>query len=770
MDEFLSCLLVVAIFGIIVWAFVPSKKKKESQTLHDLLDRGIISWDEAKAIETFEREDQIKKWVKHKLITPRQAALFLNPQKVWEEEIKKAQEAEKAREEEIQKEKTQREKSVQRAKAVSPAPQKMFRISILTAICYLALGSILLGVIALVAANYDKIPPSVRTMSTLFWLTMSAVAVFWTYIKGKIRAKEWFIVAAVGLIGANIGMVSQWFQLNGNPMDALFWWAVLSVCFIWISAKKFWAYLWYPAVISTCLFSDYFEPIYNFLTYRIPSPLAGAFGLMTLGLLAHQIAPEHNLVKVLKYWCCAGVLALCGLFDVDLSMNTAISYPIADNFGQSLRAIWALLILSAYPIYMMRGEKQIFWTLLGVLGAGLLTAMVYIPTVGALMTLFLLMMIALYGAKQNSEAIFNGVLLAMFMRLVFVHFPSPMAALMGVATLTAIGYQMAPNHKLHSLFKIGPLLASIALTIWFDIDLTDHKGITYPIIYETKWALKNIGTLLMLSAYPIWVMRRNRLAVLGIFGVLAVGLLTSIIHIPMMGALTTLFVLMMVALYGARQNSETYFDVVLFAMFARLAFIHFPSPMAALMGVATLTAIGYQMAPNHKLHDIFKIGPIIACVILAICFDVDLTEHKRTIFPIFKDATWALKNAGALLVLSAYPIYMMRKNKLGVLAILGILAISLLATFIKAPVLGIVMTLFLLSCVATYVAKNNDLRAFNFVIFLMFIRLVLAYFHLFATLATTGVGLIVLGVLILLGVWLYSKFKDRLFQYLQNRL
>ena len=601
MEEFFGIIFAIAFIVFIIWLIAPSSKKKAPQTVQELLDNGIISWQEAKAIQKFEREEQIKSWVKHKLITPAQAAFVLNPNKAWTPEPQKIQ----------------KDNIPVKAKETTVQPVKTFRLSFVSAICYLALGSILLGIIALVAANYDKIPPAVRALSTLFLLCGVSFATFYTYVKGKNRAKEWFIVAGVGLIGANIGTISQWFQLSGNPMNALFWWAVLSVCFIALSGKQFWAYAWYPVVALTFVSSDYLKPVMDFVTYRVPSPLAGAFGIMTLWLIANQIAPNHNLVKVLKYWCVVGVVALCGLFDARLSFGHEISFPIIQKTGYAFRCIWALVILAAYPIYMMRQNKRILWALLGVLAVALFTSMVQIPIVGTLTTLFILMMIALYGAKQNSEMLFNTVLAAMFLRLIGVHFPSP---------------------------------------------------------------------------------------------------------------------------------------------------------MAGMMGVVTLTLIGYQMAPEHKLRDLFKVLPAIACILLAIRFDIDLTDQRSTSFPLFKDSTWALKNIWALVILSAYPIYVMRKYKLAIFGILGVAAIAILASLVKAPVLGIIMTLFLLSLAAAYVAKKNDVKSFNIMLFLMFIRLVLAYFHLFATLATTGVGLIVLGILILLGVWFYTKMRDRLFQYLQHRL
>ena len=601
----MDVIIGIIIVAVIVWMAATPSKKKENKTIQELVDNGFISWQEAKAIQEFERTEKIKSWVKHKLISPRQAALILNPHQAMASEPTRVQQMPIPT------------KTKEKTKATSAQPVKTFHLSFISAVCYLALGSILLGIIAVVAANYDKIPPIVRALSTLSCLCAVTFAVFYTYIKGKNRIKEWFIVAGVGLIGANIATVSQWFQLSGNPMDALFWWSVLSVCFIGISKKEFWAYLWYLAVAFTFISSDYLKPVMNFMSYHIPSPLAGAFGIITLWLVTNQLAPNHHLVKVLKYWCLLGIVLLCGLFDAKLSFEYPDSFSITKSAGYTFRCIWALVILSAYPIYMMRQHKQILWTLLG-----------------------------------------------MFI----------------------------------------------------------------------------------------------------------VGIITSIVQISIIGALTTLFILMMIALYSAGKQNETIFNSVLCAMFVRLAFIHFPSPMAAMMGIATLTLLGYQMAPKHQLHDIFKIIPAGVCIALAIWFDIDLTTQKYTSFPILKNPMWVFKNVWTLVILSAYPIYVMRRYKLALLSILGVLFIAILSSLIKAPVLGIIMTLFLLSVLAIYIAKENNIKAFNITIFLMFIRLLLAYFHLFASLATTGVGLIILGILILFGVWFYTKFKDRLFQYLKGRL
>ena len=608
--EYVGIILLIAFFVII---FKAGPKPVIQKYIQKLWEQRFISWEQALKISSFETEERVKKWLKNKLITSEQADLILN---------QSTNGIYQATEQEAQSETTALSKTQKAVVKNTPStpvekPEKTFHISVIMSICYLGVGIILLGIIALIAANYDKIPPAVRAMSTLLGLTAVAGACFYTQIKEKKRAFEILLVAGVGLIGANIATISQWFQLSGNPFDALFVWSVLAFCFIVFSRKKFWSYLWYPTVLGLLVQSTYAEPLWRFVTHCIPTPVAGMFGCLTLYLLAKKIAPKHFFTEALKIYSVTVSLVLCGLSDFNFSIQKEISFPITMHTGEAIRSLWALVVLAAYPIYTFRKDRLVLGGLLGVFGLAFLGNFILLPALGILMTLFILLVIGLYASKSEDVQAF-------------------------------------------------------------------------------------------------------------------------------------------------------YF--VAFAAFLRLLAFNFQIPVSGMFAFATLYLIASQVAPKQEKNDFLKFGCIAMGVVYAAAFDIMMTSHRDLSFPIFKDSGNSFRGVIALLISAAYPIFVFRKKKLILLGMFCVLGIACLTAVIRIPVLGIGMTLLLLSGVAAYMAKKDDLKAFNIVLLLMFIRLLLAYFHLFASLATTGVGLIILGILILVGVWAYSKLKNFLFRYLKEKI
>ena len=381
----------VLFWGLIIWLVYRETKKRKlwPDSIAKLLDKGFITKEQALNIADFEKEERIKKWVKQKLITKEQGNSILEGRKLLPQ--------------------TKQE-------------EKAFHISIMLAICYLALGCILLGIIAVIAANYHKIPPAIRAVTTLSGLIAVSLTCFYTYVKGKGRALELFIVAGIGLIGANIATVSQWFQLDGNPHDAVVMWLALSLCFILLSKKEFWGYVWYPAILLTSIDSTFGRDLWIFLCRYIPSPIAGAFGVITLYLLMHKIAPKHSFSKALKFYAIVVAVILAAAFDVRLTTERQMSLPILTNTDLVLRNVLALLVLAAYPIYEYRKSKLTVCAILGIIMIAVLSFLVQAPVLGMVMTLFLLSVLATYMVKRNDLKTFHGLIFLMFLRLVLAYF------------------------------------------------------------------------------------------------------------------------------------------------------------------------------------------------------------------------------------------------------------------------------------------------------------------------------------------------------------
>ncbi len=93
----------------------------------------------------------------------------------------------------------------------------------------------------------------------------------------------------------------------------------------------------------------------------------------------------------------------------------------------------------------------------------------------------------------------------------------------------------------------------------------------------------------------------------------------------------------------------------------------------------------------------------------------------------------------------------------------GILtAIPLLIVNLRSDFLGALIFISLFGLAATAAARVNARRLFNALSFLIATRFIWIYFEVFGSLAATGVGLIISGLLILGTLWGWYKFKGKI--------
>lgn len=103
-----------------------------------------------------------------------------------------------------------------------------------------------MGVISLIAANWDVIPGAAKIV--LDMALLSAVA-YGTFRAGEKNKEIWFeggIIALFMLCGASIGLIGQVFQTNGSLTAGGIMWSLLTIPLLTISKRKVLPFLWIP--------------------------------------------------------------------------------------------------------------------------------------------------------------------------------------------------------------------------------------------------------------------------------------------------------------------------------------------------------------------------------------------------------------------------------------------------------------------------------------------------------------------------------------------
>ena len=94
--------------------------------------------------------------------------------------------------------------------------------------------------------------------------------------------------------------------------------------------------------------------------------------------------------------------------------------------------------------------------------------------------------------------------------------------------------------------------------------------------------------------------------------------------------------------------------------------------------------------------------------------------------------------------------------------------VAIIYSFLENPFWGMVLSLIYLLCLAIYFAHNGHMKGFNFVLSVMIVRVVWQYIDLVVSLMTTGIGLIVTGVVLLMGIFFYSYIYPCIVKQIKN--
>ncbi|MGB5816890.1 MAG: DUF2157 domain-containing protein [Thermoanaerobaculia bacterium] len=104
--------------------------------------------------------------------------------------------------------------------------------------------AIAIGVVSIVASNWDAIPGQVKIGVDLALVIALGLAVVWLEEHGPAWAREVAIVVLYGLVMASIALVGQVYQLGGKAREAMAVWSVLTALLMTRARSGFAAFVW----------------------------------------------------------------------------------------------------------------------------------------------------------------------------------------------------------------------------------------------------------------------------------------------------------------------------------------------------------------------------------------------------------------------------------------------------------------------------------------------------------------------------------------------
>lgn len=215
--------------------------------------------------------------------------------------------------------------------------------------------AIAVGLISIVAANWDDIPGRLKIAIDIVLVAGLGGGVWWLEDRGPSWARETAIVVLFGLVLASIALVGQVYQLGGRAHEAMATWIVLTAVLMTRARASFAAVMWIFGIQTTWIVwavwvsDEWKQPELALASIYVPPLLCLALG--RLGAL-QRVRPALAATLESIGW---SELVLCGTF------GGFVFY--ADTRNEHFDAAYPMIVVStlltlAIAAVLLRGVPQ----------------------------------------------------------------------------------------------------------------------------------------------------------------------------------------------------------------------------------------------------------------------------------------------------------------------------------------------------------------------------------------------------------------------------
>ena len=303
----------------------------------------------------------------------------------------------------------------------------------------LILGVLIIGIglISIIAANWDQIPDVVKLSTNFILLITLAFITFKSWESEKSIRLEVLLFAFMIHILATIGLISQVFHTGGNLYQALLLWSLISFGVMLASrgliVPLMWAGAFLFGIIYSAMVATELEPIFhkNFLAILMTTTYLCAF----LAVLSRNIAGEMGITKAFRI--CTTLIGFSGLIGAENFHTFSNSiheklYPLIPGYllaaitaGEIIRSVeyrklQKIILISIMIIFFIQFHLPFFEVTNSI--------------VSAFLTILLLTLMSIFLASLQERRLFQWVLSVIGLRFLVLYFQ----ALGGLAT-TGIG-------------------------------------------------------------------------------------------------------------------------------------------------------------------------------------------------------------------------------------------------------------------------------------------------------------------------------------------
>lgn len=279
-----------------------------------------------------------------------------------------------------------------------------------------------LGVVSIVASNWDKIAPSIKLGTAFAMLSACAWAVLESFRRGKEKCFEVFLILFELLLLASIGLIGQIYQQSPDSFPALLLWSVLSLP-LWIMAR----FRILPLIGLPLMGYALINYVYDHETlwlwwqkaetsWTASVPLLLFFTVALVWTCLVRFDKESALRRALSFWLFLGAGLMIYLFDRDYNLD--LSNLFEETGFWAYDRLFVLLFTTATLEVLLATYLAKRWHLSYFLPALLILmligSLVHLPVVLSIIALFVL---ALEGYQKENTKYIQTALILMALRL-----------------------------------------------------------------------------------------------------------------------------------------------------------------------------------------------------------------------------------------------------------------------------------------------------------------------------------------------------------------
>lgn len=254
-----------------------------------------------------------------------------------------------------------------------------------------------MGIISLVAFNWEKIPDCVKLAVMFLLLGINAFGIIKVNQKNKNIATQVLSVIMALMIGASIGLIGQVYNLRSDIAIGICYWGFLTLPLLYFAPRIF--YFWFPAVL-TALMDKYLQNDEIFIIIFVVTLLYEIFKTL--------VKSKNNIfVNVLKIY--SGVALLFAFCDVDFNLH--FFNNTSAIFVQKMSGVFSLSAIALFMLNSKMGKMSFmpfFWL-----------ALVFVINVQIILlpTILFAVILGIYAYYYKLPKLFNVAVIIVVLRL-----------------------------------------------------------------------------------------------------------------------------------------------------------------------------------------------------------------------------------------------------------------------------------------------------------------------------------------------------------------